>query len=1682
MPAAMDGGSRSGSARSPGLAVVPPPPGDSPGHSPGGGAGGWGGRLTPRSGRDSPIAASPSAQPRDIVDSYLRQLYGGDTATRVLAAQGLGALPSFLPRSQSGLALAAAMDLGVVGSLADVLACDEELSVQEACLLALASLLLATAPHEDHAAPLKPPHLKLLGPTIIRPEVLEQMGYILTVTTSSRVVLAAARVVAITAPHISQSNDVHVLESRIIPALQAAIANAPGPGERPTSGAGGAAVATPRDAAACALALLALASETPDLYVAVRSSGFYQSLAVLYQRTIDPGQTSAAVLPADAAALLLRAVTLPPSSRWAASLGRGAVRAMERQLEESDALECLCSYVAVEAGALRALGQGLAETAADNARAVIEKNSYELEHLHDRQRNLGQRLAEAKDAAADARRALEDANAALDVALERAADADAAVQASRHPLGGTPEQRRARREAEGAAARAEEAVTEAAEAAAEAEEAVEDLRHELGTVRRAVGPVRWQSDRMARLEAAAAAWLDTHGARGGSRPKVKLARPNLALLSQVLVYLATVVKSPASSASGPGSPGASSGGGGGGGHPAGALSSSPQHAAAMQAKALGGGLVQAVVRLSGVLAGLRALGSELAALAADLGLQPDMAGALAAAGGAMGREAAALAGVNRRAAVRLKQVSAESAKLRKALRLAASGRSGPVGGPGYSRSSAARAADLEAQLTELESEQLELGAVLADSEGLVELLGARLQAVAAASGALSEAQAAFVRAFPTSAAGSTPTKAAAAVTVGPRSPGGGGGHGSPNGGGGGANDAARALASHNIMAKDPSHPAGHLLGLLARSLAPVIGGSGSGAPGLPPGGSSGSGSNLAALVVHLYGSGASADWVAAVSGGPPGAGAGGGGGPPGVLGLLGFGMPGVSPGGGLLSAQASSISLGGSSVYGGGGGGTTGRSRPGSAGPSRPQSARSPGGGGGGGGGGTAGFGAGYYGGAASSARPASARTANGSATASPRSPRGPGGYGAGVGSSGYGGGYGGFSGFTAGGGAGGGGGGSGLSYPVDAVGRPMRYPLDSNYGIIQATHSPLRGYSSPNNGPSFALLLRDKVWSRGGPAASATAGGSSSSSSSPTSYSRSSPTTANGMSSSTSAATAAGLGAGAAAAGSSSRAVSDAEAEAALAAALAALPPVSGELPVAAESGRVVAAVANSVLFDPVDLAVLGPGVLQPAAANGGGVGGGGSQASTAHGGAKGGSTALLAPATAEPHAGTSTGTMTVCVLDALLLQSELLCGVLWGLAALAAFCRTAGRACRSLPTQLDFAALAALPPGQVPPSSMAALHRMWAEALGRQPELRVPIARSVQQVAELGLVPPADFAATYQHSGLVAALVAMLAGALRPGGGDSSGKAKSSDAADAGAGSPPASPGGGGGGGGPGSPGSPHDAGTGTNADSRPAPLAPRHIGRMTATAPPTLRLSPAQQAEQAAAARALLAISDAQPEVLASIAQDEQLLSRLSRLCLDHSMSWPARLAAADLLADLVLGGGPGAAAAVAGGAYAGLAEVMNRETYPYLNQDPRGSKATVVSALAAVAAHEELLEGVVTAAAAPSGPSSGLPLDSPDQVLSAILRSLWAVCQQVYSTMAADRTGRGRHVDPALISALTATAATAAHELAVLADTQPQARRVLQGELGLGRKISIPFLQAIKDPPLYEALLELRKNIS
>ncbi len=55
------------------------------------------------------------------------------------------------------------------------------------------------------------------------------------------------------------------------------------------------------------------------------------------------------------------------------------------------------------------------------------------------------------------------------------------------------------------------------------------------------------------------------------------------------------------------------------------------------------------------------------------------------------------------------------------------------------------------------------------------------------------------------------------------------------------------------------------------------------------------------------------------------------------------------------------------------------------------------------------------------------------------------------------------------------------------------------------------------------------------------------------------------------------------------------------------------------------------------------------------------------------------------------------------------------------------------------------------------------------------------------------------------------------------------------------------------------------------------------------------------------------------------------------------------------------------------------------------------------------------------------------------------------------------GHGRHVDPELVCALTSTAATAAHELAVLADTCQAARGAMRAELGLARRLDAHFLQ-------------------
>ncbi|GIL93599.1 hypothetical protein Vretifemale_20985 [Volvox reticuliferus] len=371
--------------------------------------------ATDYSGRSS---ASSSARLKDVADSYLRQLHGGNTAARVLAAQGLGSLPSFLGPTQGADALRRAIELGVLGGLIDVLMMDDKMPVQEACLMSLAALLVSTAPYEDHSSPVRPLHLKLLGASVLRPEVVTQIGHLLFATTNSRVVLAAARVVAITAPYITQANDIYILDSRVVPALLAAAAARPDPngGDRRTcvhaEGDGGNGVPavtsgsiTQRDAAVCVLALLTLAQATPDLYATVCTAEFLQAVCVLYEGCIDPGQTSDVVLPADAAALLLRAATLAPSPRWLLpKLPPGHTRTMERNLLDSNVLDCLVSFVAVETGNLRKLGDDLAAAAAGNAAAVVDRNRLDMEQLQMEVRNWRQQLAEARVALQDALR------------------------------------------------------------------------------------------------------------------------------------------------------------------------------------------------------------------------------------------------------------------------------------------------------------------------------------------------------------------------------------------------------------------------------------------------------------------------------------------------------------------------------------------------------------------------------------------------------------------------------------------------------------------------------------------------------------------------------------------------------------------------------------------------------------------------------------------------------------------------------------------------------------------------------------------------------------------------------------------------------------------------------------------------------------------------------------------------------------------------------------------------------------------------------------------------------------------------------------------------------------------------------------------------------------------------------
>jgi hypothetical protein len=235
---------------------------------------------------------------------------------------------------------------------------------------------------------------------------------------------------------------------------------------------------------------------------AIRTPHFYQSLCVLYQRCIDPAAPPGAVPPADAAALLLRAVSMAPHPKFAASLPPGAHRQAEAAMEQSDVLACLCSYVAVEAASMRRAGRALADAAAEHAHGVLEGNADRLEELAERRRSLQQHLAEARDAEADARAAAGEADAR---AAAAAADAEAAAMAlhgALGPPGGDPTLLLRRREADQAVQRAEAEADDVRAAAEAARERVSDLMAELTALRRQQGPLKWQYQRMARLEEA----------------------------------------------------------------------------------------------------------------------------------------------------------------------------------------------------------------------------------------------------------------------------------------------------------------------------------------------------------------------------------------------------------------------------------------------------------------------------------------------------------------------------------------------------------------------------------------------------------------------------------------------------------------------------------------------------------------------------------------------------------------------------------------------------------------------------------------------------------------------------------------------------------------------------------------------------------------------------------------------------------------------------------------------------------------------------------------------------------------------------------------------------------------------------------------------------------------------------
>ncbi|KAJ9528029.1 hypothetical protein QJQ45_005699, partial [Haematococcus lacustris] len=402
----------------------------------------------------------------------------------------------------------------------------------------------------------------------------------------------------------------------------------------------------------------------------------------------------------------------------------------------------------------------------------------------------------------------------------------------------------------------------------------------------------------------------------------------------------------------------------------------------------------------------------------------------------------------------------------------------------------------------------------------------------------------------------------------------------------------------------------------------------------------------------------------------------------------------------------------------------------------------------------------------------------------------------------------------------------------------------------------------------------------------------------------------------------------------------------------------------------------------------------------------------------------------------------------------------------------------------KLGFASLA---PARLLPH-LPDLMRCWTGCMQMgEPADAELLAGAVAEIADIGYTPPDSFAKVYVQSGMLSALLKLLALGRVP-----QHTQQAQWSTEFGRTAPPKN--------------SPAAKGRFAGKASS------RRLSAQQASRPPDASL-----VAQKEAARALVSIGQHHPEALVAVAADKALLATVVALADDLSIARPVRHQAARLLSALLLVGQPLALgtgesvsesspawdsvvdATLAAGAFHALLQLIDSDHRSVAH----GSKPMAMRALSSVVSHPARREAVAKLhvdtvdahmrrqgkaaalhnhAAALAGLKPAIVAMQTEQgVALALARALWSVPRQLHQIMTSDATSKGRLVEPAILSAMAELGCTAAQELELLAGADREARDAVQS-LGLAVRINPELMTAVRDPALHAALLKLKAQLA